>query len=276
MPLPANLNAAWNSPAKTAPTSTHSPWGDASASAPNRNTVAPPPQPNPGFAQFQNSSSPDNNNSIKSSHYQNHQPSWNQVGASSSSNASSDRNSAVLTDFGGGARYSNLDFKKELSATLSNSGGSSGPPQGTKKPTIIRPATKPTPPPAVETPSNSSFSSRDLMNSIKSQISTDTTEETDKPQRNYYDVPPDDDDDEDEYGTEDPNDSSLMASPPMPSEPPPPPPPDVLAVDEWVSLTTGVAEYPDAYSDAGQVRKCHNFPENFARQNRSLNFHRIS
>lgn len=92
------------------------------------------------------------------------------------------------------------------------------------------------------------------MNSIKSMEKSDVEatkiEEDDQAQKNYYDFPPDEDDDDD--FDDEANDSSMMA-PPMPSEPPPPPPPDVLAVDEWVSSTTSVTDYPDTYSDAGQV-----------------------
>lgn len=197
---------------------------------------------------------------------------WTPVGLhhhqSSSSTTSSDRNSsASFGDFGSNSqqsRYSNVPadaLKKELSATLS-SGSVSG---GIKKPTIIRPASKVT---ATQASSLSTvtaagdagavaaaasrFSSRALMNSIKSQSVEQAVQQSERSspqQRNYYDVPPDEEDDDFD---DEANDSSLMASPPMPSEPPPPPPAD-LAVDEWVDSTTRVTDYPDTYSDAGQV-----------------------
>lgn len=188
---------------------------------------------------------------------------------SSSSTTSSDRNSSTsFGDFGSNSqqsRYSNVPadaLKKELSATLSS--GSVG--GGVKKPTIIRPASKVTAAQASSVPTvtaagdagataatSSRFSSRALMSSIKSQDTSleqmvQQNERSSPQQRNYYDVPPDEDDDFDDEA----NDSSLMASPPMPSEPPPPPPAD-LAVDEWVDATTRVTDYPDTYSDAGQV-----------------------
>lgn len=245
----SNLNAAWNSPQHSSTSAYPTSWDTPPASNTNGFHAKPAAAPVAAAAsssssvisKFQNSSSLDNNNTIKSS-YQTPSP-WSPVGASSSSNASScDRTSAAFNDFGSQPaqpRYGNVsEFKKELSATLSGASGVS------RKPTIIRPVSK-----VQSNVDRSSTASAVAAAAVQSTLkNADPYGELD--QKNYYDVPPDEDDDFDDSDAM--NDSSFV-SPPMPSEPPPPPPPDVLAVDEWVNSTTGVADYPDTYSDSAQV-----------------------